>query len=518
VTGGLAGTVGEAGKAIPLSVQASGLDLSGEFPHGGLHVAFGPEASPQLDLEAGFGDGRATLTGAVKLAERDWLSVGRLTGWLPGRGAVTAQVSAALPWTGIGLPDPLTLTAEAAISALRWSAGEGTPDVALGRSTLRLAGHALEGELTGRVLFEPGELPVDSGSRPPAVDALRFATRFRAGDLLAQPLLVDGTVSGGALSPLDARLTYDPDGGALRVRLSGTANLAEPLMAGLLEAWSAPWDLDAGRLDVAADLRWPATDAPGVAAGSGSPTGRVELTLDEASAHYAENQLVGLAGAFVINFGDDAWRMSPAEIRAERLSMGFELTDLSARIAASPRAVEVERLTARIFGGSVATGAFEFEPGTASAAFDARLAEIDLAQVLALYGDRIAGAGLLDGNLPVTLADGDVSIAGGRLAARPPGGAIRVAPELANATGQPGLDFALRALGNFTYSALDADIDYAGNGDLTLAVALRGRNPDVEDGRPIHYNLTVTDNIPQLLESLSVQDRLIDSIERQITD
>jgi hypothetical protein len=97
-----------------------------------------------------------------------------------------------------------------------------------------------------------------------------------------------------------------------------------------------------------------------------------------------------------------------------------------------------------------------------------------------------------------------------------PGGVIRLAPALAGGVDQPGLDFALRALQNFTYTELEADVDYTADGDLSLGVRLRGRNPDVEGGRPIHYNLNVQENVPVLLESLRLQRRVTEGVERRM--
>jgi hypothetical protein len=63
-----------------------------------------------------------------------------------------------------------------------------------------------------------------------------------------------------------------------------------------------------------------------------------------------------------------------------------------------------------------------------------------------------------------------------------------------------------------------SDVDYAASGDLTLAVQLKGRNPEVESGRPIHYNLTLRENVPVLLESLRLQGRVTEGIERRVTN
>jgi hypothetical protein len=161
---------------------------------------------------------------------------------------------------------------------------------------------------------------------------------------------------------------------------------------------------------------------------------------------------------------------------------------------------------------------FDYDRIGASAALEVALEDVDLAELLGLYGEHIAGSGRLDGHLPAFVADGAVSIRSGRLRARPPGGHIRLSPALARVGARPGLDFALRALEDFTYTLLDADVDYAPSGDLTLAVRLHGRNPGIEGGRPIHYNLTVTENVPQLLESLAIEGRLLERLKRRFQD
>jgi hypothetical protein len=144
------------------------------------------------------------------------------------------------------------------------------------------------------------------------------------------------------------------------------------------------------------------------------------------------------------------------------------------------------------------------------------LQDIDLAEVLALEGDDIVGTGRLDGELPVSIRNAVPSVQAGRVEARPPGGTIRLNPSFAGPSGQPGLDFALLALQDFRYSELVAGVNYAENGDLELAVRLMGRNPEIENGRAILYNLNISENIPVLLESLHLQDRLSEKIEERI--
>jgi hypothetical protein len=172
--------------------------------------------------------------------------------------------------------------------------------------------------------------------------------------------------------------------------------------------------------------------------------------------------------------------------------------------------------SARVLGGGLSIESFRYDLEAGSADLRVQLADLDLTQILALEGDDIGGDGRLDGILPVALRDSGVSVAGGRLVARPPGGTLRLNAALVSAFTQPGLDLALGALTDFRFEVLNADVDYQENGDLALGVRLEGRNPAVEKGRRIVYNLNVTENVPVLLESLRLQEAFTRRIEQRV--
>ena len=397
-------------------------------------------------------------------------------------------MTAQLPWPLPERIDPLALTAEGRLQG----SGYG---VDLRTATFRLDGGALTTALDGGVAY--GDL------------ALPLTASLRVADLRARPLLLSGVLNSGPILSAPLTLRYDPASGAGDLRVAADLEVRQPLAAALLAGWAAPFDLDGGRLTLLAVLDWSSLDRV---------RGRVDATLAGGRAHYQDFRAAGISGEARLVIDDDQWSLPPVTWRATALAVGVDLTDVVARIGWSAGALDVERFRAQLFGGRLEIEPFRFDPAADRSSFDVRLAALDLAQVLALYGDQIAGTGTLDGQLPVLLDGRGVSVVAGRLVARPPGGAIRLSPALARGTGQPGLDFALRALGNFSYSELDARADYGPSGDLQLAIALKGRNPEVEQGRAIHYNLTVTENIPQLLASLAVQERLTRGIEERLSN
>jgi hypothetical protein len=174
-------------------------------------------------------------------------------------------------------------------------------------------------------------------------------------------------------------------------------------------------------------------------------------------------------------------------------------------------------VTGDLLGGRLHVGAIDIDQHAWVAVFDLELEALQLGEVLLLHGEDVRGSGVIDARIPLRIDAGGISASQGRAITRPPGGEIRYAAAAQGLfAGQPGLDFALRALGDFTYSRLEADVDYAPDGTLVLAVRLLGHNPSIESGRPIQYNLNLTQNVHELLQSLQISARLTDQIEHHL--
>ncbi|MEL4240742.1 YdbH domain-containing protein [Shewanella xiamenensis] len=131
---------------------------------------------------------------------------------------------------------------------------------------------------------------------------------------------------------------------------------------------------------------------------------------------------------------------------------------------------------------------------------------------IGIYAD-----GIFDGVLPVDLVDGKVSISGGQLAARAPGGLIAISGNPAvdqMRQSQPYLDFVFSALEHLEYSQLSSSFDMDQTGDANLLVEVKGRSKGIE--RPIHLNYSHEENMLQLFRSLQIGNDLQDRIEKSV--
>ncbi|MCL2915647.1 YdbH domain-containing protein [Shewanella corallii] len=132
--------------------------------------------------------------------------------------------------------------------------------------------------------------------------------------------------------------------------------------------------------------------------------------------------------------------------------------------------------------------------------------------------EGVTATGIFDGVLPAKIEKGKVSVNGGRLAARAPGGLIAVTDNptvLSLRQSQPHLDFAFNALEHLEYNTLASTFDMQPGGEAELKVQVKGRSPGIE--RPIEFNYNHEENLLQLLQSLQIgntlQQQLQDSLE-----
>lgn len=489
------GTLAEGGSELRLEAATPGLRLGPDGPSGGLTLRVGTPRNALLDLVARMTDGQVAIEATGALDARNWARLGRWIDLPPVRATGRYTIDAGWPWAGAILPGLDSVQADVRVRAARVADLPTLDALEIDDARIRLRGASLTGTVNGQASI--GE------------DSLRLQVSANMADVRARPIQLDGAAGSGPFESVAWRLNYDPARGAGRFVFSGAETVEARLLAAVFPARATTWDLDGGRLDFTGSFGW--SEAPGV-------RGALRIRLDDGSAFYDTYRLSGIATDLAVEIDPTGWRVPATEVRARALDAGIALGDLEARIAIEPDRVLVDRMAATVFGGALAVEPFEYHVESGSAALPVTLRGVDLERVLALYGAQITGTGTLDAVLPARLEAGAISIADGTVTARPPGGVIHLAPGIAQGAGQPGLDFALRALANFTYSRLTAAVDYTAAGDLTLAVTLQGRNPEIEAGRPIHYNLTVTENIPQLIESLSLQDRVVEGLERRLND
>jgi hypothetical protein len=330
-------------------------------------------------------------------------------------------------------------------------------------------------------------------------------------------------------SPVIVAAEIQHDRKAQRGSLHGTTNpvtfdRTSFRLRQLMTPWSYPFDVTEGTLSASFDLAWE-PDAQDPAHGLVVRSGSGELTLDRLTAQYRETAITGLSTTLSVktNGRDRLETTRPAAVTIASVNPGVAVTNLSITVQGEWDAreplpiIEVRDVRCELLGAVVTSQGARADLARPPYSLSLLVRQLDLRQVLNLEQQKgLEGSGLLDGSIPITKTATGMVVNDGLFEARPPGGVIRyeTSPEAAKTMMQANanLQLVLNALSNFHYTVLQVETQYAEDGLLHLKVRLEGKNPDMKNSPPIHFNLTVQENIPALLKSL----RLVRDIEESV--
>ena len=412
-----------------------------------------------------------------------------------------------------------------------------------GPATVELAGRlraepdgALEGavalQLEHPLAHANGTLGI-SGTLSDLMGDLALALRDAREPARVAPATLRGGLAGGA-SALRFDLTLDGAGGRLHAEASGRADLT---------ARSAQADLRVAPITFAPGGLQPAALVPALEAlldrssvekvsGSieargklelrdGVPAYRLDVALREFGFESRFARVSGAAGALALR-GPPLQTPEGQLVSIARLDAGIPLTEglLDFRIRPA-RVLALHRMTWKFAGGELRADDLELELGAKRNEARLQAHGLDLAELLALVSlEGIDGTGRIDGELPVVRSDGRIRVEAGVLRARAEGGSIRYRPteSIAGfAASRPNdLGIAVAVFSDFRYEALEARLDGDLNGELEIALHLRGANPDYQGGHPIELNLDLEAQVADLVRSGQTTYRVPDAVRERL--
>jgi len=279
--------------------------------------------------------------------------------------------------------------------------------------------------------------------------------------------------------------------------------------------WSNDWDVSGGTVDIGLQAEWQKQDSGWQLAGQTS------VLLTGLAGAYNDTAFAGLSTNLEARFDSTTGLVvDPSNIAVALVEVGLPIENITADYTLYPNelSVDIENLRMSAFGGVITADPFSFHTASASNTLLLRAGSIDLVEILSIKElEAIEISGSIGAELPVTIEGKTVTIVGGTLTGEPPGGIIRYLPGLAaDETDLSAIGLATRALSNFEYETLTSEVDYTVDGDLNLQMHLTGRNPDLEDNRPVILNLGVENNIPQMLRSLQAARAVEEILERRL--
>ncbi|MGZ8381084.1 MAG: YdbH domain-containing protein [Nitrospira sp.] len=475
------------------------------------------------------------VQGTVKLART------HVRGILLPSSSVTAkqigQGPANIPSITLNLSEPLTV--ECDLTSVHCSGGEmiatiGAPTMKLSGRNIRLTRGILrlQGTETTRTAWTThGTLSVagvrpESGSWGPTTSDwivkfsadqgglkadLRVDTPAHEGFLTAridQPLQTAQGVMHGVIGPLT---------------FNGTDQRLSKMIMGLPPSS----DLTDGMFTATVDASWSSSFRDRINM-MNTVSATAKIVAEKLSGHYTDYIVKGLSTTMVLHTqGLESIVMTqPASIAVAAVQSGIDVTNLVAsyqirwKLADTLPLIEVRDFQCELFGGIISNPGPVVHLALLPATTTFTLRNLDLAKILNVDQQKgLQGTGTLNGTLPVTITSGGVIVKDGVIEAQPPGGIIRYAsaPDsskiLSDSDRQ--LQLVAQALNNFQYSLLRVGVKYGETGMLDLNARLEGRNPDLRNTPPIHFNLTVQEHIPTLLKSLRLVEDIQGTIERK---
>lgn len=290
-----------------------------------------------------------------------------------------------------------------------------------------------------------------------------------------------------------------------------------PLQASF-SAWPALLEFNNGRLHANASLS--------LASAQQRPTLALKLTGKGLGGIYDRTVLEGLDGELSVRIDPKQLQLELSELRLAQANPGIPLgpLQLKGRYSAalqtpSQGQLELQQAETALMGGNLRVAPGQWSLAAEPLLFPIEVQGLELEQLFILYPtEGLAGTGTLDGRLPLQISRQGVTIGQGQLSARAPGGQLEFHSERIRALGQsnPAMQLVTQSLEDFRFTTLSSQVDYNPQGKLNLALRLVGQNPAIEQGRPIHFTINLEEDIPTLLASLQLTDKVSDIIRQRV--
>lgn len=302
---------------------------------------------------------------------------------------------------------------------------------------------------------------------------------------------------------------------------------AERRLSRLTKAVGSSSDLLDGTISATADVSWNEADGS-PSSGIRMTAATAQVTAENLSGYYHDYGLRGLSTSMVLRAeGTESIMVTqPAPFFMEAIQSGVDVTNIRTsyqgrwNLSESLPIVEVKEFRCEMFGGTITSPGLVVDLASPSSTTTFSLRNLDLAKILSVEQQRgLQGTGTLNGTLPVTMTPRGLVVDNGVIEAQPPGGVIRHLSmgdsSKALSESDPHFHLVGQALNNFHYKVLRVGVKYGDTGMLDLSARLEGRNPDLTQTPPIHFNLTVQEHIPTLLKSLRLVEDIQGAIERK---
>lgn len=248
-----------------------------------------------------------------------------------------------------------------------------------------------------------------------------------------------------------------------------------------------------------------------------SGTGSVEIK--NMSLGTAPGPITGLSGTVELTSLFPVVTAPNQILRIDAFDPGFPLENGVVTYALVEDGVDISSALFPFGEGRISFDPFIWTYGAPENRVTLRVSDVQVAEFLKDIGDgKLSVSGTIEGEIPVVVSGIDVKVDKGRLEV-PYGGTIRYSGNnpIGDDDSNPAAT-AFKALENFNYQSLFAEIDGPLDGAVSIGMLFTGSNPDVLYDVPFQFDVTVEGELFNIARSLNpngLQDRVIASVTAQ---
>ncbi len=352
-----------------------------------------------------------------------------------------------------------------------------------------------------------------------------FQVAFAGIDLTYKVSLKNIQLSGtGAWQSVPGEILFSLQHGFSGKSGRAIVSLAQPLVFGendvsvekLLGSWPFEYKLSSGVLDLSSLFTWDK---------GGSFHMQAALEVRDGAGAYKALGFEGLNFDHTFTLAPEIYSYKSGKISVDTINAGIEVNNLEAlfELQKTKRGryplLAVDNLFASLFGGSVQANNIYYNLEKRISNFDLQLDNIDLAKVIELHKIKgLNATGLVDGSFPVQISGKQVRIENGSLTSAVQGGLIEYISSPLAVTSSSLTGLVKKALEEFHYNILQAKVNYAPDGMLSLDMHLEGKSPKLETSRPVHLNVNAEQNVLSLLKSLQYTEGVTKELDRKVQE
>ena len=310
--------------------------------------------------------------------------------------------------------------------------------------------------------------------------------------------------------------TGQPGKGMLRIQSDGPILLtAEHSPLSLLQKPVLPINFNQGTLSFTTDIAWGGTLK--------SPQTQVEIDLKNAAAHMADLQLTGVNLQNHLQLTPQIRSLTEGNLTLQMLSGPVPIGPLTATFRLEPvqsgewPALFLKKAAIALFQGQATLDNCQYDPNRKKNECSVQVKGFDLAKILELHKvEGLHATGVIDGVLPFVHNEKGWRISQGSAQSSPMGGVIQYHPASDALKNSSYSEFVFKALEDFQYKKLAAEVEYQPSGNLVIDVHLQGKSSQLETDRPVHFNVHTEQNLLSLLKSLQYSQGLTDKLESKV--